>query len=97
MPESSPIAGPPIASAATSALPSAFSANVDPTSGPSSTDSASGSSDVRGDQHAELPQLVSAARRQSQASPALEHLGLRVPQALDSRGRERQQIVEVGA
>src|SRR3954452_17889240 len=105
MPESSAKAGLPVASAATRAFTEAFSANVAPVSGGSSTWSGSGITRCGASSGANSRSLwgLRVARTSSiAASASARRAGrerglLRLAQLLDPGGREREQVVEGGA
>src|SRR5215212_2728113 len=103
MPESSAIAGRFVASAAARALISAFSSNVSPVSGGSSTSSGSGSRSTSGSRRWNSRSLW-ALRVASTTAAAMARsflpasgLGLHLAQPFDPVRGEREQLVEVGA
>src|SRR3954471_14902832 len=99
MPESSASAGAPVAAGAAGPFSSAFSANVSPVSGGSSTSSGSPCSSTPGSSRRNSRSLWALrVASTTGTAPALpDRFGLDAAQGLDPVGREREQLVEVRA
>src|SRR3954451_12439547 len=99
MPESSASAGAPVAALAARAFSRAFSANVSPVSGGSSTSSGRGASSTSGSSRRNSRSLwaLRVASTTGTAAVLPDRFGLDGAQGLDPVGREREQLVEVRA